>query len=177
MCPTTFPSETSPASPQIPDLLWLPFSPPPPSFSCLLLQQVAALQLNLLAPSGNLACIAAIRPFSSSIFKTPYTYTHTGVYATRAVGLKTQPTRTGFMPPVLGSGPLSKGTLRRNHTAAGFQTHLRIVTQKDPRHLFAVPTAREPTRYRVWMLGRGLKLTREHLAVAPCRRLTQFLYH
>ena len=29
----------------------------------------------------------------------------------------------------------------------------------------------------VWMLGRGLKLTREHLAVAPCRRLTQFLYH
>ena len=29
----------------------------------------------------------------------------------------------------------------------------------------------------VWMLGRGLKLTRKHLAVAPCRRLTQFLYH
>ena len=29
----------------------------------------------------------------------------------------------------------------------------------------------------VWVLGRGLKLTREHLAVAPCRRLTQFLYH
>ena len=29
----------------------------------------------------------------------------------------------------------------------------------------------------VWMLGRGLKLTREHLAVAPCTRLTQFLYH
>ena len=29
----------------------------------------------------------------------------------------------------------------------------------------------------VWVLGRDLKLTREHLAVAPCRRLTQFLYH
>ena len=27
-----------------------------------------------------------------------------------------------------------------------------------------------------WMLGRALKLTREHLAVAPCTRLTQFLY-
>ena len=27
----------------------------------------------------------------------------------------------------------------------------------------------------VWVLGRDLKLTREHLAVAPCRRLTQFL--
>ena len=26
----------------------------------------------------------------------------------------------------------------------------------------------------VWMLGRDLKLTREHLAVAPCTRLTQF---
>ena len=29
----------------------------------------------------------------------------------------------------------------------------------------------------VWVLGRGLKLTREHLAVVPCKRLTQFLYH
>ena len=30
----------------------------------------------------------------------------------------------------------------------------------------------------VWMLGRALKLTREHLAVAPCtRRVTQFLYY
>ena len=29
----------------------------------------------------------------------------------------------------------------------------------------------------VWVLGRDLKLTREHLAVAPCRRLTQFLFH
>ena len=29
----------------------------------------------------------------------------------------------------------------------------------------------------VWVLGRDLKLTRKHLAVAPCRRLTQFLFH
>ena len=29
----------------------------------------------------------------------------------------------------------------------------------------------------VWMLGRALNLTRKHLAVAPCTRLTQFLYH
>ena len=29
----------------------------------------------------------------------------------------------------------------------------------------------------VWMLGRDLNLTREHLAVAPCTRLTQFFYH
>ena len=57
--------------------------------------------------SSNFAFIAAIRAFSSSIFITSYTYTHTGVYATRAVGLKTQPTRTGFMPPVFGKWPLS----------------------------------------------------------------------
>ena len=48
-----------------------------------------------ISPS-NFAFIAAIRAFSSSIFITSYTDTHTGVYATRAVGLKTQPTRTGF---------------------------------------------------------------------------------
>ena len=35
----------------------------------------------------------------------------------------------------------------------------------------------EAERVIVWVLGRDLKLTREHLAVAPCRRLTQFLYH
>ena len=30
----------------------------------------------------------------------------------------------------------------------------------------------------VWVLGRALKLTREHLAVAPySRRITQFLYY
>ena len=30
----------------------------------------------------------------------------------------------------------------------------------------------------VWMMGRALKLTRDHLAVAPCtRRMTQFLYY
>ena len=117
--------------------------------------------------------------FSSYISETPHTHTHTGVYVTRAVGLKTQPTRTGFMPPVFREWP-NPARARRGaaaHTrAAGFETHLRIVTQKDRRHLFAAPTAREPSRYRVWMLGRALKLTREHSAVAPCtRRVTQFL--
>ena len=37
--------------------------------------------------------------------------------------------------------------------------------------------ASKPQGIVVWVLGRGLKLTREHLAVAPCRRLTQSLYH
>ena len=120
-------------------------------------------------------------PHSARARRGATTLTHTGVYATRAVGLKTQPTRTGFMPPVFREWPHSAKARRGATTrtrAAGFETHLRIVIQKDPRHLFAVPTAREPLRYRVWMLGRALKLTREHLAVAPCtKRVTPFLYH
>ena len=90
------------------------------------------------------------------------------------------PRRSAALPPPRPAKDVPNDLSFRNlsRASAGFQTHLRIVTHKDPRHLFAVPTAREPTRYhRVWVLGRALKLTREHLAVAPCTRLTQFLYH
>ena len=81
----------------------------------------------------NSACIAAIRAFSSSTFKTSFTHTHTGVYATRAVGRKTQPTRTGFMPPVFREWPHSaraRWGATTDTRAAGFETHLREITHK-----------------------------------------------
>ena len=60
--------------------------------------------------SSNCACIAAIRAFPSSISKTPFTHTHTGVYATRAAGLKTHHLREqDLCHPCLGSDLTQQG--------------------------------------------------------------------
>ena len=138
------------------------------------------------------ACIAAIWAFPSSISKTPFTHTHTGAYATRSAGLKIHLRERDLCHPCLGSDLTQQGHAEEQaHTPERQDlklTSAKLHTKKVapgfiapalclyPRHLFAVPAAREPTRDRVWMLGRALKLTREHLA--PCtRRLTQFLYY
>ena len=118
-----------------------------------------------------------------SISKTPFTHTHTVIYATRAAGLKTHLRERDLCHPCLGSDlSQQRHAEEQSHTSERQDlklTSAKIHTQKEapgfiapalclnPQQLFAVPTARDPTRYRVgWMLGRALKLTREHLAVA-----------
>ena len=60
--------------------------------------------------SSNCACIAAIWVFASSVTsKTPFTHTHTGVYATRAVGLKTHLRERHLCHPFLGSDLTQQG--------------------------------------------------------------------
>ena len=67
--------------------------------------------------SSNYACIAAIRAFSSSISETPFTHTHTGVYATRAAGLKTHLPERDFCHPCLGSDFTQQGHAeKQSHT-------------------------------------------------------------
>ena len=59
--------------------------------------------------SSNCACIAAIRAFPSSISKTPFTHTHTEVYAPRAAGLKTHLRQRDLCHPCLGSDLTQQG--------------------------------------------------------------------
>ena len=67
----------------------------------------------------------------------------------------------------------------KGKTALGTKTILERKIRKDVRikRTGADSWLRDSDKLKdiVWVLGRDLKLTREHLAVAPCRRLTQFL--
>ena len=87
--------------------------------------------------------------------------------------LKTQPTRTGFMPPVFREW--SHSAITQSGRISNSPPH--SDTKRPTAPFCCTNGSRAHTRYRVWVLGRALKLTREHLAVAPWTRLTQFLYH
>ena len=161
------------------------------TLTCLLLLEFAALQLNphgalQSSPQIALASLPSGHSHPPYLSKTPFTHTHTGVCATPAAGLKTHPRERDLCHLCLGSNLTQQGHAEeQSHTPERKDlklTSAKLHTKKEapgfiapalclyPRHPFAVPTAREPTRYRVWMLGRALKLTREHLAVAPCTR-------
>ena len=89
------------------------------------------------------------------------------------------PRRRPFMKPpyAIGSVPSLSGHAIANR----WRSLPRVRRHTEPVNLKVVSNGcclgRSPWTNYVWVLGRGLKLTREHLAVVPCTRLTQFLYH